>query len=381
MDSVAVEAAGTLELPTPYVGSNLNCLRYEQSADVVYLACRNTQQRKIERRDNNSWSIVLYEPEDGPFLIQNTSEITITPGALTGETTLTASSPVFRQTNIGGLFRVASTGQTVQNAAMTAITDETGTIKVTGAGEGRRFSIVISGVVAGDKIQLQRSASPNSGFTKVVEYTTDVNTTYKDDLDNQTLYYKLVMTDNAGGGTVDGSLEYTGGSISGIARITGYTSQTVVNCVVLQDFGGTGASRDWWEGEWSDRRGFPTCVTIYESRVWYLGNDKIQGSESDGYEDYDDETEGDAGPINRSVGFGPIANIHWVLPLSRLVFGTADNSADIDAKPINGNNPLVGRSNSFDEPLTPGNFNIKTTSPQGVFVDRSGEKAVRVVVP
>jgi len=33
----------------------------------VYVACDTLQQRKIERRGARSWSIVLYEPEDGPF--------------------------------------------------------------------------------------------------------------------------------------------------------------------------------------------------------------------------------------------------------------------------------------------------------------------------
>jgi hypothetical protein len=155
-----------------------------------------------------------------------------------------------------------------------------------------------------------------------------------------------------------------------VARVTAYTSPTVVNAVVLTDFGATTASSDWWEGRWSDRRGWPSAVCLHESRMGMFGSN-IDLSISDAYEDFDDEFEGDAGPISRSIGEGPIESINWALSLTRLIIGTPTNSANLDALKIQGNSPLSGRSSSLDEPLTPTNFNLKTASPTGMFVDTS----------
>jgi hypothetical protein len=92
---------------------------------------------------------------------------------------------------------------------------------------------------------------------------------------------------------------------------------------------------------------------------------------SDNYESFDDELEGDAGPINRNIGSGPIRVISWLKSFGRLLIGTSENAADIDSARMDGNHPLGVRSSSFDEALTPTNFNIKTISSKGVFVDRT----------
>jgi hypothetical protein len=82
------------------------------------------------------------------------------------------------------------------------------------------------------------------------------------------------------------------------------------------------------------------------------GTDKIWGSVSDAYTSFDIDTEGDAGPINRSVGFGPVDTINWLLPLGRLIVGRQGAETSV-------------RSGSFDEPLTPTNFTLKDCSTQG----------------
>jgi len=100
VDSCAIEAAGTLELPVPYTEANQDCIRQEQSGDVIYVNCKTLQQRRIERRDNDSWSVILYEPENGPLRIQNVTKTTITPSALSGDITLLASDKIFKSGNL-----------------------------------------------------------------------------------------------------------------------------------------------------------------------------------------------------------------------------------------------------------------------------------------
>ena len=373
VDSVAVEGAGSVELTVPYLAADLKLIRMTQSGDVLYVACGGYQQRKIERRAARSWSVVSYEPETGPFRNVNTTPITIAPSALTGDITLTASKAFFRSTNVGSLFRIQSSGQTV-TASINAENTFTNTIRVAGVAGQRAFGITIAGTFTAT-LTLQYSVAEPGSWVDATTYTTVQSISYNDDLDNQIIYYRIgVKTGNFTSGPVTATLVYTSGSLTGVARVTAYTSPTVVSAVVLTDFGAVTASSDWWESIWSDRRGWPSAVALYEGRLWWFGADKSIGSISDAFEDFDDNFEGDAGPINRSIGEGPVDSICWALPMQRLIIGT--QGAEFSA-----------RSSSFDEPLTPTNFNIKPASTQGsklinavrvdslgIFVQRAGQR-------
>jgi hypothetical protein len=369
VDSVAVEGAGAMQLPTPWIEDDLTLIRRTQSGDIIYTACDGYQQRRIERRAAHSWSVVLYEPETGPFRTVNTSPITLAPSAISGDITLTASKAYFKTTNVGSLFRIQSTGQTVTED-IAAEDTFTNAIRVSGVEGQRSLGVSISGTFSAT-LTLQYSVSEPGNWVDVNTYTTEVSESYLDGLDNQIIYYRIGVKAGAFvSGPVTATLSFTSGSIIGVARVTAYTSPTVVNAVVLTDFGATTASSDWWEGRWSDRRGWPSAVCLHESRMGMFGSN-IDLSISDAYEDFDDEFEGDAGPISRSIGEGPIESINWALSLTRLIIGTPTNSANLDALKIQGNSPLSGRSSSLDEPLTPTNFNLKTASPTGMFVDTS----------
>lgn len=374
VDSINVEASGTMELPTPWQEEDLPYIRHTPSGDVIYIACDGFQQRKIERRAEKSWSIVLYQPEDGPFRTVNATPITITPSAISGDITLTASKALFKSTNVGSLFRIASTGQLV-TAAISGADQFSNPIRVAGVENQRIFQVTISGTWTAT-VTLQYSVGEPGSWVDVKTWT--ANTTaenYDDGLDNQIIYYRIgVKAGNYTSGTANVQLSFASGSITGIVRVTGFTSTTVVDAAVLKSLGGTTGTTNWSEGAWSDRRGWPSAVALHEGRVWWPGKDKIQGSESDGYEDFDDETEGDAGPISRSIGEGPVDTINWALSLSRLILGTASNSANIAAVRIDGNSPIAARSDSFDEPLSPTNFNLKYTSTRGIYVDSSAQR-------
>lgn len=354
VDSCNVEASGVMSITSPYGASDLDNIRFDQSGDIVFIACATYQQYRIERRATRSWSVVKYYADDGPMRVPNTGPITLTPAALSGNTTLTASAAYFKSTNVGSLFRVTSNGQAV-SASITAQNTFTNSILVEGVDNQRIFTVTIDEDGAGSAtFTLQRSLVSDSGpWTDVQSWTADTTTPFNDGLDNQITWYRLgVKTGDYGSGTHAVSLNYTVGSIDGMCRVTGFTSSTVVDVEVISDFGGTAATDDWAEGEWSDRRGWPTSVAFYEGRLWWAGKQGIWGSVSDAFDSYDETTEGDSGPINRDIGSGPVDIVNWLLPVARLIAGA--QGAEFTCK-----------SSSLDEPLTPTNFNIKADSTQG----------------
>lgn len=362
LTSCVVESAGVMEVATPWLAADLGIMRTDQSGDVVFVACSGYRQYRIERRGTGrSWSVVIYDNQDGPFRIQNTGPTTMAPSVLTGNGTLTASIATFKSTHVGALFQVTSVGQIVtKNIA--ALNDATASIRVTGVTTDRAFTIVLSGMTVGRTVILQRSFD-DATWAAVSGKTWGADTTesYTDGLDNEIVYYRLICTVAGGAGTTAASLQIATGSIVGVGRVTAFTSSTVVDIEVLIDFGGTSASDNWAEGQWSTYRGFPSAVQLYEGRLWWAGKDKVNGSVSDAFDSFDPNYEGDAGPISRSIGSGPVDTINWLLGLQRLILGAQGTEFSC-------------RSSSLDEPLTATNFNLKTASTQG----SAGVSAVKV---
>lgn len=350
VDSITVEASGVLEIPIPWQEADLPLIRRVQSGDVLYITAKGYQQRKIERRGVHSWSVVLYQPTTGPFRLPNVTPTTITPSGLTGDITLQSSARLFKAGHVGALFKLTSSGQ-IATTPITGGNQFTNPIEVTGVGGQRAFSILITGSFVGT-FTLQYSVSAPGNWVDAKTYTTAQAISYNDQLDNQILYYRVgIKSGDYTSGSATATLSFSSGSSTGIVRITAFTDQTHVNAAVLQSLGGVDATSDWTEGAWSGFRGWPSAVSLYEGRLWWAAL-SIYGSVSDDYENFDDTVEGDSGPIQRSIGEGPIDTINWMLALNRLLVGTA--SVETSA-----------RSSSFDEPLTPTNFNLKPSSTQG----------------
>lgn len=371
VDSVAVEAAGVMVLPTPWAVNNLPSLRFTQSADVTFLASDGFQQREVQRRGDTSWSIVKYVVDNGPFRLLNTTPITIAANAISGNVTLTASKKLFRAGHVGALFRLISAGQLV-SVSISAENTFTDPIRVIGVGGQRSFSILLTGTWSAT-VKLQQSIGAPGSWVDVETFTANAAVSYNDELDEQIVYYRIgVKTGGYVSGSVSAILSYSSGTTTGIVRITAVASSISASAEVIEQLGAANqGTADWYEGSWSDYRGWTTALALHEGRLCWLGRDKFYGSESDLYISFDDTVEGDAGPIQRSIGEGPIEKIHWAMSLSRLIIGTAANSADIAPVRIDGDSPLEARSSSFDEPLTPTNFNLKFASSTGVYVDRS----------
>ncbi|HAC30716.1 MAG TPA: hypothetical protein DCF82_23365, partial [Marinobacter hydrocarbonoclasticus] len=288
VDSVATEASGVMELPSPWAEADLGALRFDQSGDVIFVACGGYQQRRIERRSDTAWSIVKYEPEDGPFRGINLGPITLTPSALSGDISVTASSDFFETDHLGALFRLTAAGQQVE-ADLSAADTFTDPVRVTGIGSSRVVTINISGSFSGT-LTLQRSPAAPGSWTDVKSWTLATTEQYNDGLDNQVIFYRVgFKAGDYTSGTASVSLTFPGGTSNGVIRLTQIVSGLSAQAVVLEDLGGTEATSDWEEGAWSKLRGWPSAVALYEGRLWWAGGDYIWGSESDAYEDFDDQ--------------------------------------------------------------------------------------------
>lgn len=372
-----IEAAGAVEVRTPWAEADLSLLRYDQSADVVFLARKDVQQRRIERRGTRpfarSWSVVLYQSPDGPFQIQNTGTTTLQPSAISGNITVSASQPMFKAGHVGKLYSIISIGQKVTVAAAGA-NEWSDSIRVVGLKDQRGISISVTGTFSATVILQQSFDDAVWADVAGESWTAPVATVFNDGLDNQIIFYRIGIEGTFASGEADCTLSIGQGSIRGIFRVTAYASPTLVDAEVLTDLGGTAASTEWEEGKWSDADGWPSAVAIHEGRMWWAGQNGADGSVSDAYDSFNEEQLGDAGPISRTIGSGPVDTVDWLLSLRGLVLGAQGAE-------------YVARSSALDDPLTPSNFNLKACTTRGsgptpamkidqsgYFVDRTGCK-------
>lgn len=388
VDSITVEAAGVMELPTIWTEAKLPLMRFAQSADVVFVACKDLKPQRIERRSLRSWSVVDYVANDGPFTIGRTRAVKLKPSVTEGNGTLTADGPFFNPNHVGALFRLSSknTQQTFSLAGDDQYTDPfrvTGIITVDANYSDRDWSYTITGTWVGTLRWYRSFDDADFGYKQfrdstgsgTIDITTNVSAVDNEDSDdNAIIHYKIGFeADSYTSGTATVAITYDGDSGDGICRVTGYTSATSVDIEVLQPFKATDYTDRWQEGEWSDNLSYPSAVTLADGRLAWAGDDRFWDSVSDGFDSFDDTIEGDSGPIIRSIATGGVNDVQWLLALQRLLIGTEGSIAAV-------------KSNSFDEPLTPTNNSIKETSStgvspiepvkvdgRGIFVERSGE--------
>jgi hypothetical protein len=383
-----------LLIPVPWLEADLNDIRYAQSGSVLFLACDGYQQYKLERRGPNSWGLAKYITSSGPYLGFSARREKLKPNATTGDITVDSDQPYFTSGMVGSIFEITHTRQR-PSIIFTGEDQSSDWIRVTGVNAADRaftLTITYNGTPAGT-ITLERAFGVPEGWTSYATYTSNQAGITIDDSqastgppqvassNNLIVYYRLTSRPGSGVGavTVTASLNYQGGTKTGTFRVTGFTSATQVTAEVVKQLGDTAFTEDWREGAWSNAASWPTSVAFHDGRIWWAGLDKVYGSVSDDYYNYDPSTEGDSGPIVRSVATGPVEGIGWMLPLQRLVVGTASAEVSI-------------RSSSFDEPLTPTAFTARNASTvgssrvqaitidsTGIFVQRNRSKIFELV--
>lgn len=262
------EASNIYEISTPYVEADLDTLKFTQSADVLYITHRNYYPKTLTRYSHISWRLENYPFEDGPFMQQNVTTLTITPSAVTGTITLTASAALFNALHVGALFKLEHDveGQAV-TIAFTAI-GQSSSIKCF-----KTWRIITHGTWTG-KIKVEKSIDGGATWTTIRVFTSaaDYNPNTYGTEDEDKPFLVRVNCYSYTSGTINVDLTTDAFTQIGIVKITGYTSSTVVTATVLKEIGSTVATADWSEGAWSDYRGYPATVTFYQDRLVFASS-------------------------------------------------------------------------------------------------------------
>ena len=261
-----VSGGSAVEVVTPYSVTEIFELTYTQSADVIYFAHKDHEPAKLTRTTATSFTFQDIDFVDGPWLDENTTDITLYASAATGSVTITASAALFTSDDVGRYIRFREVLEIEHDewAASTSYND----------GESVRYNGHVYEQVTG--------STQTSGNTPPVH--TEGTETY---------------------GAIDWEYKHDD---TGYVEITGFTSSTVVTATVKEDDGGiavlpdhiigaANATKKWSLGAFGGDQGFPRAVAFYEERLYFAGTtgqpQTIFGSVTADFENHTPGTEDD----------------------------------------------------------------------------------------
>lgn len=323
-----------VEVASPYLASELRGLRFAQSADILYIVHPNHAPRKLSRLSDTSWTLTAVDFTDGPWLEQNATTTTITPSARTGAgITLTASASLFSVADVGRLVRIQHTAPAYAAGAV-SVGDR---VVTTVSSVDRLYECIVAG---------NASAAPSSEG---------------DDILDGTARWKYIGR---------GKLAW------GWARITAFTSATVVTATVGAPFAATAAAIAWQLGEWGGGRGFPRTVTFHQERTVWGGSiakpQTLWFSQTGDFENMaptdPDGAVLDTSAVTITINDDQVNTIRWLSSFNRgLAAGTA------------GGEFLVAPGNP-QEPLSPTNVRAVRQGSRGSSPLIAGERVDSVVL-
>ena len=339
-----VSSGSPVEVTTPYAHTDLDKLKFTQSADVMYIVHPDFAPRKITRTSHTAWTITEVDFLRGPMGEANTTSTTLVANGRTGSVTITASADVFVSTDVGRLVQLhegfakitaftsaTSVTATVQDNAegraeltpsytATTISAHEGDPSATGLEHNDRYQdtagqFVEQGFKVGQKVVVTGfTSSKNNETSAIIVRATD---------DTMLLAPSSDLVDEAAGDsvTIAGKLE---------------------------------ASTEWALGAFSTATGFPAAVTFYEQRLVFASTTSqpqtLFFSVGGSFEDFAAGTDGDDA-LTYTLGSNQVNIIRYLQAGRVLLVGTSGGEFVV--------------TSSEDAPLSPTNAVVKRQATYG----------------
>jgi hypothetical protein len=361
-----MDGASPYEIATVFEEDELLQVQYVQINDVMYLVHPNHHPQKLIRLADDNWTIGDVPFDDPPFLDENISETTITPafdttGEAGNDVTLTASESIFEAGHVGSVWQIRHLreAESIERALQT--NGDSSSILVLGNWEVRSY-----GNWGGD-VLIQRSLDDGSTWETIRKFkgSYDRNIDARGEQLEEALFRVRMENRFAPPSPGEGEtakpedgrivIEAVDSFINGQVRITAVTSGTVAEGVIVRQIEAETATDFWSESAWSDVRGYPRAIGIYEQRMFYAGTthepQTIRGSVTADYENFRRGTDDDDG-LSYQFGSQERNQIEWICPQNQLIFGTSGGEWALS-------------SGANDQPLTPSNVIVRRQSTYG----------------
>ncbi len=346
-----------VEVVTPYLTADLFNIKYAQNADTLYLFHQGYQTQKITRTSDTAWTISAVQFMDGPYILPGNTDSGIT--LQSSLSTVQASLAITNIANNGtGGIRITIAGHGYatndyvviggQPAGGVGAAQGAFQITVIGANDFDLNGAVFSGVYLGGGTSTKLSVITSVGFTFASTH-------------------------------VGASFRIKATSAYGWVIVRKFISGTQVAAQIMGALDGTGATRNWLEGVWSNKQGWPAWGSFHEQRLVMGGSTQkpqtTAGSKSADYENMDTGTATATDAYVYTIGSNQVNNTLWGVSTSKaLQIGTLSQE-------------FVMNGGNADSAITPTNVLVRPHSPHGsnnvapiraysytLFVQKSGRR-------
>lgn len=346
-----------LEILSPYGENELHSIQFVQSADVMTIVHPNHPVMELKRVAVNNFTLTEKEFEYPPMLDPNLDDDhTLTPSALEGDITLTASKETFTEENVGGFYQLIHTRRENEIEKDFTGNGTSDSIEVFGF-----WTFTTHGTWTGN-VTIQRSFDNGNTWADFRTYSSakDSNTSSSGDEEEKGVLYRIQMQDYEASST--GTLKLCrclfvnpDFQTTGVVKITEVESATVATGKVISKLGDTTAITEWNEGAWSNRRGFPRTIAYYEERMMFGGTahkpQTIWGSKTNAWDNFLIGSKDDDG-LDFTLASDTVNTICWMCQHDALIIGTMDSEWTLSAS-------------DSAAALTPSNFQVKRQSVYG----------------
>lgn len=247
-----------IELETPFEESDLKYLRFNQSADTMYICSRKYPVKILKRNSDSDWTISDYKADIAPFEVVNLDENNkITPSALEGVITVSMTADYFSPELIGSQVKI--------------IHDmETKTVSLSGSGTsaivlvGKSWKIITHGTWSGSVVV--ESSLDGTNWKSYRKYTSssDFNASESGSVEE---YTYLRVTQSITGGSCSSDLTANNYSHEGIVELTAVTDAKNATAKVIKKIGSTVAVDTWHLSSWNNKLGYPACSCFFQDRL------------------------------------------------------------------------------------------------------------------
>ncbi len=305
-----LDSGSAYEITSPYAEADIWNIQIAPTADIAYLFCPGYPVYKLTRTGHTAWTITAVDFSTGtarpPLLDINGTDITITPTAGTyPAVSLVASASLFNALHVGSIWKILS-----GKDGVSAPEWETETAYTTS-----------DYVTHNNEVYFCRS-----NHTSGASFLNDLAA---GKWSPQTIYVKITsVTDatHAAGNILYGS----------------YLEPSPA------------ATTFWYEGAWSDYRGYPSCGVFYEGRLFAAATttkpQTIWGSATYEFENFETGSD-DADGLAYTLATDQVEAILWLCPADVLFAGTTGGvhaiSSGSSVIPLTPTNVVVKKQTSY----------------------------------
>lgn len=287
-----------LELATPYSEAEAFEVNPVAINDQVWLMHPDHETLLLERFADTAWKIGPVTWDQPPMRDENIeNDHTMTASATTGDITLSSSKKFFDAEMVGGYMQIAHR-RDQSTEKLTFDVSGTGTaLRVNG-----RLDIFLYGTAWRGTVHLEFSDDGTTNWMTErswVQPVAGMRTISTNVTTPKEVFARLRYVQEASAGTTSdyGIIEAANSRVTGLVKITGYSSPTQVSATVVKDIWSTDATTLWSEGAYSDYRGWPRAATVHEQRLVLIGtedeSEKVRASRFDGFFDFSELTSDD----------------------------------------------------------------------------------------